>query len=62
VERGEEILITNRNKPVAVLRPYRPLMTREREKAIPHAIDVMEQGLPWGRTLRRFRREEMHER
>jgi prevent-host-death family protein len=33
VERGEEILITNRNKPVAVLRPYRPpLMTRERER------------------------------
>jgi prevent-host-death family protein len=41
VERGEEILITNRNKPVAVLRPYRPpLMTREREKAIQHAIDA----------------------
>jgi prevent-host-death family protein len=63
VERGEEILITKRKKPVAVLSPYRPpLMTPEREKAIQHAIDVMEQGLPWGRTLRRFRREEMHER
>ena len=37
-------------------------MTPEREKAIQHAIDVMEQGLRWGRTLRRFRREEMHER
>src|SRR5438034_4697728 len=47
VERGEEILITKRNKPVAVLSPYRPpLMTPEREKAIRHAIDVMEQGLP----------------
>ena len=32
VERGEEILITKRNKPVAVLSPYRlPLMTPERE-------------------------------
>jgi antitoxin (DNA-binding transcriptional repressor) of toxin-antitoxin stability system len=63
VERGEEILITKRSKPVAVLRPYRPpLMTRERKKAIQHAIEVMEQGLPWDRTLRRFRREEMHER
>ena len=31
VERGEEILITKRNKPVAVLSPYRPpLMTPER--------------------------------
>ena len=53
VERGEEILITKRNKPVAVLSPYRPmLMSFEREKAIQHAIEVMEQGLPWDRTLR----------
>jgi prevent-host-death family protein len=63
VERGEEILITKRNKPVAVLSQYRlPLMTPEREKAVQHAIDVMGQGLPWGGTLRRFRREEMHKR
>jgi prevent-host-death family protein len=63
VERGEEILITKRNKPVAVLSPYRlSLMTPEREKAVQHAIGVMGQGLPWGRTLRRFRREEMHKR
>jgi hypothetical protein len=46
-----------------VLSPYRPpLMTPEREKAVQHAIDVMVQGLPWGGTLRRFGREEMHER
>jgi prevent-host-death family protein len=63
VERGEEILITKRNKPVAMLSPYRPpLMTPEREKAIEHAVDVMQQGLPWGGKLRRFRREEMHKR
>ena len=62
-ERGEEILITKRNKPVAVLAPYRPpSMTAEREKAIQHAIDVMRQGLPWGGKLRRFGREEMHKR
>ena len=62
-ERGEEILITKRNKPVAVLSPNRPpLMTPEREKAIQHAIDVMRHGLPWGGKLRRFRREEMHKR
>ena len=46
VERGEEILITKRSKPVAVLSPYRPpLMTAERKKAIQHAIDVMAKGL-----------------
>jgi len=63
VERGEEILITKRSKPVAVLSPYRPpLMTPERQKAIRHAIDVMAKGLPWGGALRTFRRDEMHER
>lgn len=63
VERGEEILITKRSKPVAVLRPYcPPLMTPEREKAIQHAIDVMAKGLSWGASVRRYTREEMHER
>jgi len=63
VEHGEEILITKRSKPVAVLSPYRPpLMTPERQKAIRHAIDVLAKGLPWGGALRTFRRDEMHER
>jgi len=62
-ERGEEVLITKRSKPVAVLCPYRPpLLTPERQKAIDHAIKVMAKGLPWGGTLRTFRREEMHKR
>jgi antitoxin (DNA-binding transcriptional repressor) of toxin-antitoxin stability system len=64
VERGEEILITKRSRPVAVLSPYRPpAMTPEREKAIRHAIAVMERGLRWGSSARRkFKRDEMHER
>jgi prevent-host-death family protein len=63
VERGEEILITKRSKPVAVLSPYRPpVMTAERQKAIRHAVDVMAKGLSWGGVLQRFNREEMHER
>jgi prevent-host-death family protein len=63
VERGEEILITKRRKPVAVLRRYSPLqMTPEREQAIQHAIDVMAKGLPWGTKLRKFTRAQMHER
>jgi prevent-host-death family protein len=62
-EQGEEILITKRGKPVAVLGPYRaPRMTRERKKAIERAIKMMERGLPWGDALRRFTRDEMHER
>jgi prevent-host-death family protein len=62
-ERGEQILITKRRKPVAVLSPYRPpLMTTERKKAIQHAIDVMAKGLSWGGSFQTFKRDEMHER
>lgn len=62
-ERGEDILITKHNKPVAVLSPYRqPAMTAERKKAIQHAINLMGQGLTWGDTLPRFTRDEMHDR
>ena len=53
VERGEEILITKRSKPVALLSPYRPpRLTPERQAAIEH----------WGAALRTFTRDEMHER
>jgi prevent-host-death family protein len=63
VESGEEILITKRGKPVAVLIPYRPpRLTLERQAAINHAIEVMAQGLPWGAAPRTFTRDEMHER
>jgi antitoxin (DNA-binding transcriptional repressor) of toxin-antitoxin stability system len=54
-ERGEEILITKHNKPVAVLSPYRsPSMTAEREAAIRHALQMTKKGLPWGDALPRF--------
>jgi prevent-host-death family protein len=63
VERGEEVLVTKRGKPVAVLSPYRPpLQTPERQKAIERAVDMMAKGLPWGSALRTFERDEMHER
>jgi prevent-host-death family protein len=63
VERGEAIIVTKRNKPVAVLSPYRlPAMTAERKKAIRHAIRVMHKGLPWGDALPRFARDQMHDR
>jgi prevent-host-death family protein len=62
-ERGEDILITKHNKPVAVLSPYRaPALTAERKKAIQHAIKVMQKGLEWGEVLPRFTRDEMHDR
>jgi antitoxin (DNA-binding transcriptional repressor) of toxin-antitoxin stability system len=63
VERGEEVLITKRGKPIAVLSRYRaPPLTPERQAAIDHAIEVMTRGLKWGAVLRAFTRDEMHER
>jgi prevent-host-death family protein len=63
VEHGEEVVITKRGQPVAVLSPYRPAaMTAERQAAIAHAIEVMAKGLPWGGAWRNFSRDEMHER
>ena len=63
VERGEEVLITKRGRPVAVLSPYqRPELTPEREAAVERAIALMEKGLPWGSEVRPPTRDEMHER
>ena len=59
-EGGEEIVITRRGKPVAVLAPFMAHRSREREQAIERAIALMRKGLPIG--ARRFTRDEMHER
>ncbi|HYS50084.1 MAG TPA: type II toxin-antitoxin system prevent-host-death family antitoxin [Xanthobacteraceae bacterium] len=62
VERGEELVITKRGRPVAVLSPYRPPpMTAERQAAVDHAIKLMTKGLSWGNALRNFTRDEMHD-
>ena len=62
-ERGEEILITKHNKPVAVLSLYRsPGITAERKRGIRRALQLMKKGLPWGDALPRFSRDEMHDR
>ena len=62
VEHGEEVLITKRGKPVAVLSAYRSrMLTPERQAAIDHAKKVMSEGLAWGKALRRYAHDEMHE-
>jgi len=63
VEHGEEVLITKRGRPVAVLSRYRPPeFTPEREAALAHALALMDRGLPWGDRRPPFDRDEMHER
>ena len=57
---GEEIVITRRGRPVAVLSPYRaPTMTPEREAAIERLSEMMRRGI--GRGARRFSRDEIYE-
>jgi prevent-host-death family protein len=58
---GEEIVITRRGKPVAVLAPYRqPPLTPEQKAAIEELVQMMRRGLV--HDGRRFTRDEMHER
>ncbi len=55
---GEEIVITRRGKPVAVLAPYRQApLTPEQEQAIEELVEMMRRGLVRG--ARRFTRDEM---
>jgi prevent-host-death family protein len=63
VEAGEGVVITKHGKPVAVLAPHRlAALTPERAAAIERMAEFMRKGLPWGKTLRRYTRDEMHER
>jgi prevent-host-death family protein len=58
---GEEIVITRRGKPVAVLAPYRgSVRTPGQEAAIERIRAAMKRGI--GTGARRFSRDEMHER
>ena len=59
-EGGEAVVITRRGKPVAVLGPYRPDRSPDRQRAIEHIVSLMRKGIPLGG--RRFTRDEMHER
>ncbi len=63
LQHDDEVLITKRGRPVAVLSPYQaPDVTPEREAALASAVALMETGLPWGDALRPHSRDEMHER
>lgn len=58
---GEEIVITRRGKPVAVLAPYRRApRTPEQEAGSERVIAMMRRGI--GKGARRISRDEMHER
>ena len=62
VEDGEQVVITKRGKPVAVVSPYRPDFSEERKPAIEHLRKVMSEPVKLRGPFRTFTRDEMHER
>ena len=61
-EGGEEIVITRRGKPVAVLRPWKQPMTPERRAAIERAIALMREGVDLGGGPYYASRDELYDK
>ena len=62
VEDGEQVVITKRGRPVAIVSPYRPDLSEERKAAIEHLKKVMNEPVELHAPFRTFTRDEMHER
>jgi prevent-host-death family protein len=62
VEGGEEVVISKRGKPVAVMSPYKPALNAEHQAAVEHLKSVMDEPVELGAPFRTFTRDEMHER
>lgn len=62
VEAGEQVVVTKRGKPVAVISPYRAELTEERKAAIDQLMAIMDEPVELGAPFRTFTRDEMHER
>lgn len=56
VGQGEEVLVTRKGQPVAVLRPY-PAVTAARQESVAHAQAVMERAPASGRASLHARRD-----
>jgi prevent-host-death family protein len=60
-ERGEDVVITKRGRPVARLVAYRPERPdKDRKAALADLMKLLDRGIPM--EGRRFTRDEMHER
>jgi len=63
VQAGEEVTITRRGRPVAVVSPYRgPALIPEGQAAIDKAIAIMDEPAAVKDEFRGYSRNEMHER
>jgi prevent-host-death family protein len=62
VEAGEQVVISKRGKPVAVMSPYKPALDAEHQAAVERMIASMDEPVELGAPFRTFPRDEMHER
>jgi len=62
VEGGEEVVISKRGRPVAVMSPYKPAQDAEHQAAVERLIAILNQPLIPSEGFRTFSRDEMHER
>lgn len=62
VEAGEQVVISRRGRPVAVLSAYKLDPTQDRQAAIERLIATMDEPVELGAPFRTFTRDEMHER
>jgi prevent-host-death family protein len=62
VERGEQVVISKRGKPVAMMSPYQPAVDAEHQAAVDRMIASMDEPVEFATPFRTFTRDEMHER
>jgi prevent-host-death family protein len=62
VEAGQQVVISKRGKPVAVMSPYKPAQDAEHQAAVEHLRAVLNEPVQLGAPFRTFTRDEMHER
>ncbi len=59
---GEQVVITKRGRPVAIVSPYCADMSEERKAAIDRLKGAMDEPVKLRAPFRTFTRDEMHER
>jgi prevent-host-death family protein len=62
VEGGEQVVISKRGKPVAVMSPYKPALDAEHQAAVERLKAVLDEPVILPEGFRTYSRDEMHER
>jgi prevent-host-death family protein len=62
VEAGEQVVVTKRGKPVAVISPYRETLTEEHRTAVEAFLQMLDEPLIEAADFRAVSRDQMHER